>query len=198
MEETKIIGIDIDNTIFSCRSFLYNFAANLKFSSTNRKLKFSEVPFTENFKKTPLLFKIFPFFNSKNYKESVDAIQVINKLHDEGYQIYLITSRPNFSAFRTTLQEWFAEKGLKYDKLIMGCNNKPLFLYQNSIDLLIDDQASTCLEVEKMGIKSIQFQGFVKQKENKLKINQSKNMSSSWSLIKEQISQIFNEEENEI
>lgn len=200
MEKQKIIGVDIDNTLFSCRSLLYNIAAKLKVPVSKRKLKYAEVPYCQDPKVNPLLKGIFKFFNPNKYQEFPEAVKSLNSLYDEGFEIHLLNSRPNINIFVTSVQEWLNNHGVKYHKLIVGCNDKPKYISENNVDILIDDLSKTCKEAEVVGSKSIIFRGSLKQKlqegkpEKKLKYS---NIATSWKSVLKKIKDIFAEKDVE-
>ncbi len=194
MEKQRKIGIDIDNTLFFCPSIIYNIAAKLKFSSSKNKLKFSEIPYRKDVKVNKIWKYAFSFFNPRKYKEFPAAIDTINKLHEEGNQIFLITSRPVLAPFVSSLQEWLNGHNVSYDKLIMGCSNKSAYVAQNNIALLIDDLQRNCKEVEEVGAKTIMFKGSLKTRGGEFKMSKSANIVNSWKMVLDKVQELFKEE----
>ena len=186
MEKTLKIGIDIDNTLVCCKSFLYNLTAKLKFSSIKHNLKFVEIQKQQEIKRTKgylFLQKMFKFFNPDAYEIFPQAIETLNYFQEKGYEVQLITSRPNMSCFVTSLKELLIKHNVPYDKLIAGCNNKPLYVQQNNIDILIDDLPKNCKEVEYLGKKSICFQATLKEDKKLKKFTGISSVSSTWSNV---------------
>ncbi len=136
----------------------------------------------------------FSFFNPKSYKEFPGAIQSLKQLHDEGTQVVLLTSRPLMAPFVASLQEWLNDHDVMYDKLVMGCSNKPVYVAQNNADVLIDDCQSTCKEVEDVGVKSIRFKGSIKSRVKKFKMPKASNIANTWKMVLEKVQKIFEED----
>lgn len=178
------IGIDVDNTLFYCNSLLYKIIAKFKFSSIKHKLKYTEVPIIKETKVNTFFRKVFKFFNPKAYKPCEEAIETINLLHNAGNKIVLITSRPAFGPFVSSLQEWLSSHDVCCDTLVMGCNNKTYYITKNNIDLLIDDLPKNCRDAEKVGQKSILYTGATKLNGKKLKRGKNlSNIASTWKAV---------------
>lgn len=175
------IGIDVDNTLFYCNSLLYKIIAKFKFSSIKHKLKYTEVPICKETRVGSFYKNVFKFFDPKAYKPCGEAVETINLLHHIGNKIVLITSRPAFGPFVSSLQEWLSIHNVCCDTLVMGCNNKTQYISNNNIDLLIDDLPKNCRDAEKLGQKSILYTGVTKLNDKKLKRGKNLcNIASTW------------------
>lgn len=173
----KIIGIDLDNTLFSCNSKAYEFVSKLK-SESKEPLKFYEVD-NNNIPKNNFFFKkIFKFCNSSYYHELPKAVDTINELFDKGYKIYFISSRPKTKISINLALEWLKNKNVKYDKLVLACNNKPEYSCLNNIDFFIDDKKEICREIGKSGVTSLFICSDKKEENNDYFIK-----VSSWEMI---------------
>ena len=88
-----------------------------------------------------------------------DAAEVINRLHDEGHKIVIVTARSN--NFYGNAQEfcinYLNENGIKYDKLFTAQIYKSKLCIDENIDLMIDDSIDTVEEIKALGKKSILF-----------------------------------------
>lgn len=168
--------------------------AKFKFSSLKYKLKYVEVPLIKEAKVNSFYRRVFRFFNPNAYKPCEEAIETINLLHQAGNKIVLITSRPAFGPFVSSLQEWLSTHKLNCDTLIMGCNNKTDYITKNKIDLLIDDLPKNCRDAEKVGQKSILYTGATKLNNKKLKRSKNlSNIASTWKAVWNVIQSVVSE-----
>ena len=89
----------------------------------------------------------------ENAKPNLPIIEKINKLYNEGWEIFLLTARGSISApenadkkYRSIIEKWMKSHNVQYHKLIFG---KPLAVYY------VDDKALTpdnflSLEIEEL------------------------------------------------
>lgn len=104
----------------------------------------------------------FDFFNMyyKNVLEDVKPLpkaqEIINKLKEEGNEIYFISARI------TTIEGCNAEEiskntmhkyNIPYNKMIIGAYNKLDYCLNNNIEVFIDDSLEVLQELSKHGIK---------------------------------------------
>ncbi|HOO68049.1 MAG TPA: hypothetical protein PLC53_01620 [Bacilli bacterium] len=95
-----------------------------------------------------------------NSKE--DAVKIINKLKEEGYEIYFLTSRSNkyFKDAYNTTYKWLTNNGFKFDKLIINCSKKDSICEELKINYFIDDSKNHVNDVRKKNIKSYLFTSY--------------------------------------
>lgn len=90
-----------------------------------------------------------------------NAKEVIQKLLDEGNEIYLITARGENLEFlkgsEKITKEFLEDNNIKYNKIIFNAINKAQLCVDNQIDLMIDDSVEHCEDVKDIGIESIVF-----------------------------------------
>lgn len=153
------IGIDLDNTIFFCNSLVYKFVTALQSRTSSSPLSYKEVGSKAPRDVHPFLKKAFKFLNPAEYRPFPFAVDVINKLHERGAEIYFISSRPHVQPMIALTTAWLQANQVKYDNLILGCKNKGAFAYTHRIDFMIDDHAKVCSEARKKGVIAIQFRG---------------------------------------
>ncbi len=182
----KKIGIDLDKTLFNCESLLYDLLNKFQFINKNDKT-FIEIDINNIKEISPFIKKINKILNPSFYTAYPYAIQTINSLHEAGYKIYFISSRPNINFITSATVEWLINNKVHCDKLIMACNNKAHYAYENKLDFFIDDLVDNCMTLEKIGIKSILFDGCLKNKDYfKLKKTDMKfTVLNCWSKIGE-------------
>lgn len=159
------IGIDIDDTISNTNDLLIE--AALEFDRTNfegkgfkdkSNFKFTDMFYwTEEMKNqfcTMMYEKIIPEVPLKPH-----AKEVINRLKDEGNEIYIITARSfdDYSDPVKISKMWLERNGIRYNKLFAGIKNKGIICKENNVDIFIDDLPSNCRSVELYGIKTLLF-----------------------------------------
>lgn len=158
------IGIDIDDTIADCTGYM--FKVMLQEDKKKRN--------TGVLHKTEHIFKPFGQFDwtkeeiddfltqnledcAKYFKVIKDADKIISELIKTN-EIYLITYRslPHWKNPETITENWLKNNNIKYTKLIFSqSRDKTDEIVKNGIDLIIDDSVSSCLEMQKKGIKCI-------------------------------------------
>lgn len=164
------IGIDIDDTMTKIKDRLTN-AAMQYAKSLNKKVDNKKYNIVDIYNNGNIYQKLFNF----NYEElkyflgtiqeeitdnavpRENCVEVINKLHNEGNEIYIITARDEEFHKDPYLQSknWLEKNSIYFDKLIVNARNKGKICLENSIDLFIDDSISNCLSVNNLGIETI-------------------------------------------
>jgi len=107
------------------------------------------------------------------------AVEIINKLKDEGYEIYFITARNNHyykDAYGITYR-WLKEKGFKFDKLIIDSKYKDIECEKLGITHFIDDSIDHVNKIMSKNIKGYVFTSYYNIKFN------IENRVSSWKEI---------------
>lgn len=163
------IGIDIDNTLTSIKNKLdkaaYDYAKKLN-KNINDNLKINDIHNNGNIyqQKFNFTYEELKYFLGPIQEEITNnaipreyCVDVINKLHNEGNEIYIITARDNEFHDNPYLQSeiWLNENNIYYDKLIVNARDKKKACLENNIDLFIDDSISNCINVSKAGIMTI-------------------------------------------
>lgn len=97
------------------------------------------------------------------------AREVINKLHDEGNKIIIISFRKGkYLSDPTNLtKEWLDRHNLHYDKIYTDTGSKVDECLENNVKLFIDDKESHCEEVSNAGIDVILFTNAYNHDENR-------------------------------
>lgn len=166
------IAIDIDDTMTNIKDKLTNaaikYAKSLKKDLHNIDYNIVDIYNNEN------IFQELFNFNYEELKYFLGTIQeeitdnaiprencvkVINKLHNDGNEIYIITARDKEFHDDPYLQskQWLEKNLIYYDKLIVNARDKGKACIENNIDLLIDDNIKNCLNVNNLGIDTIVF-----------------------------------------
>lgn len=98
---------------------------------------------------------------AKNLKPINNAKQIIDKLKEDGNEIYIITGRDNgdyTNPWKMT-EDWLKKYNIYYDKLILTNAysqdnfSKVRECLENKIDIFIDDSRNICTELKKAGIR---------------------------------------------
>ena len=87
------------------------------------------------------------------------AKEIIDKLKEEGNQIYIITARSDkfYDNAQEFCEEYLKYNNINYDKLITAQTYKLEACKKEKIDLMIDDAVDTVESISKEGIKTILF-----------------------------------------
>ena len=111
------------------------------------------------------------------------AVEVINKLYEEGNEIYFITYRKDKYIKDPYLltKNYLDRHGIKYNKLIANSGDKGIVCFNNKIDIFIDDSVNHCADVELYGIKVYLFDSLY-NKDN-IKFYRVKNWYQIYNLI---------------
>lgn len=155
------IGIDIDDVITNTSETMQEYVSRYK---NNEKLKKHMV---EIMKGTPSEPEVIQFCLDnyikifREVKAKENAKEVIERLLNNGNEIYLITARGEEAKFFKGSEEitkTFLEKNkINYNKIIFNGIDKAKICKDNCIDVMIDDSIAHCEDVRKSGIKSIVF-----------------------------------------
>lgn len=91
-------------------------------------------------------------------EEIPGAVYYINKMYDEGIEIYFITYRTNKNPLvLDKTKRWLKEKGFKYHKLFMRSEDKGKVCKDNDVSVFIDNTYSHIEDALNYGIEAILF-----------------------------------------
>lgn len=157
------IMVDLDRTIFDCPSLVYNIG-NMTFADSNldRKLKFTIVDNESSRSYSNLLF-FLKMSHAKNFTPVDNVVEILNKWYGQGIDVTFVSSRFGFKSFHRSTIEWLENYDIKYDKVVLDCNNKGEYGRINGFDMIIDDTLVNCVDCMKMGITPI----WIRNKYNK-------------------------------
>lgn len=98
----------------------------------------------------------------KNVEPRDNVSAVINRLHQRGNEIWIITGRSEIdvpptdnSDFVETTFNWLKKNNIYYDKIFFRISNKGVFCQKYKVDLMIEDSPEQILYLNKKGIKTI-------------------------------------------
>lgn len=106
--------------------------------------------------------EIQDFFNNnmeriaKTLKPRENAKNYMDKLLEDGNELYLISHRanPHYNHPFEVTKRWLEDNNINYTKLILSeTTNKSKECLDNKIDVMIDDVISNCLKLEESNIK---------------------------------------------
>lgn len=147
------IGIDIDDTLVSTSESFDEIRKkyNIKFF---KSWKDEWTQDERNFIFTKYLDEILL---SAKFKEN--SIQIVNKLHDLGHELIVITARRNkyCETIEEKTLEILTEEGLKISKVYFGQTKKSDLAKELNIDLMVDDSRYVYGNMIKEGINCILF-----------------------------------------
>ncbi len=98
---------------------------------------------------------------AKKLKAKEKAKEYIDRLHNDGHLIYIITGRDNgeYSEPYNMTKKWLDENNIYYDNLILtdayDIHAKSLECLKNDIDIMIDDSVRICSDLITSGITTI-------------------------------------------
>ena len=133
------------------------------------------------------------FYNSnienfaKKLKPLEDSSYYINKLREDGHEIYIISGRNNgeYTSPWELTEKWLNKYSVVYDKLILtdtyDKHAKTVACLENNVDLMIEDNIKISLDLVSNGIKVLTMNTRYNQKEKTL------DRVSKWKEIYERI-----------
>lgn len=193
------IGIDIDNVISSFDNALIK--EYLKHDKTLRNTGIINEN-ADGIRKG--MFDWTQEEDEKFYKENIERIAInlkpiyhakkyIDKLKEDGNEIYIITGRDNgeYTNPEEMTKDWLKKYKINYDKLILtnayDKQAKADICLENNIDIMIEDSKSTASNISKTGTKVL----LMDTRFNKN--NQELERVSSWKEIYSKISGLYPE-----
>ncbi len=191
-----ILGIDIDDTISKTCEILVEYGKEytkevlkkektLEFNGNLSNHFYIESLFGWSREEADRFFELYYKKFVENVSPKEDSVEIINKLHDEGNKIVLITSRDNFADVNAKLEteKWLKKQGIKYDNLITDVLSKYQTCLDYNVELFIDDSYSNCMEISSHGIKVLMVDAKYNYKLNDEKIRRVYSWKEIYSLI---------------
>lgn len=164
------IGIDIDDTLTDIRDEL-KLAAEKYANKLGKEIKDSkyiedqnngniyQIKYGFTYEELKYFLSVIQEEITKKAEPREGCVEVINKLHNKGHKIYIITARD--SEFHKDPYElsknWLDKNNIYYDKLIVNARSKAPVCKTEKIDIFIDDQLNNCVDVSKAGIRAIRI-----------------------------------------
>ena len=88
-----------------------------------------------------------------------DASKYMNLLKEDGYELCIVTSRPDhkYKDLHKRLEKWFKDNNIPVDIIYTNIKNKGHYCKQRNIDILIDNDIAQITEANKYHVKTIMF-----------------------------------------
>ncbi len=143
------IGIDIDDTI----AYTYEQVRDALLKEKNYVISDKDIYYNDPevigyyYKNSEIASSVL---KPKEY-----AAEIINKLKDEGYMIYFLTSRRK-DLYKITYK-WLVDNGFKFDELYIECKKKDSVCEELKINYFIDDSLDHVNSVKNKNINSYLF-----------------------------------------
>lgn len=149
------IGIDVDGTLTNLQRFVFDkgceyFKKSVVRTDTMQVRNTFDVTKEEEGK----FWDDNIFDYAANYEPMYYASNVLNKLHADGHEIYIITARYHTyensevgKRMRSTVKEWLDKNNLYYDKVVFTHEGKKQRCRELNIDIMIEDKASNILAI---------------------------------------------------
>lgn len=160
------IGIDIDDTISNTFETFLPYLEKFVCQDLNRKLDLnlsSRIDYYNIVEKYGLSEEEARVFWTKYYvlmlenvKPKENAVEIINKIKENGNKIVLITARIDDEIVdaRAITEKWLEVNKINYDKLIINSHNKLEIAKEEKIDIFVDDSIRNCEMVSSGNIKT--------------------------------------------
>ncbi len=159
------IGIDIDDVITdtskSIQKYIEQYDENGEISNYMEDVMRGDMT-------NPTIKRFFAdncidIFSNAKMKKNANII--MQKLLDDGNELYIITSRGEikFKGSEGVTLNYFEEHHIPYTKILWNSFEKAQICADNQIDLMVDDSAKFCQEISEKNIKSILFTSSVNQ-----------------------------------
>jgi uncharacterized HAD superfamily protein len=148
------IGIDIDDTITNSSNIfikyakkfnkIYNINYNIDEAELNQKKAFGWSRKNQNVFAKRYLKRIL-----QEAEPNAGVIEGLQYLKKMGYRLVFITARNDaeVSGIYELTKQWLINNNIKFDKLIVNCNNKLQTCLDNNIRLFIDDNYNVCKDI---------------------------------------------------
>lgn len=126
-----------------------------------------------------------------NLKPLHNAKQMIDKIKEDGNEIYIISGRDNgeYTNPIEMTKKWLDKYKINYDKIILtnayDTHAKSAECLKNNIDIMIEDSLSTCIDMKQNGIKVLIMNTRFNQTDNQIE------RVYSWKEIYYKISELY-------
>ena len=200
-KQDKIIGIDVDDTI--CNTLELDRAYGIYYAQKNgiqlsKEMLDSQdfyIPRAYNFTKEQELdffLKEKNFIMKNTYMfPKVFVKEVLAKLKEKGFKVYLITSRDNIywnGNAKKYAQKWLRKYKIKYDKVFANIKNKAELCKSLNIEIMVDDNPEFVKQLNENNIKT----AIIKQGHNKGYTHKNNIMAESWLDLYVKLGKIYN------
>jgi len=166
------IGVDIDDTLTSLSELFYTEMQKWciereEIDNCDKKVLTKNV--YANIKEYHSFWKEVMEEKVLNMECKDGAKLIIDKLLEEGHEIYLITARSNdyYDNYKENTVKWLKSKKINYTNIFFECTDKRKVLSELKIDVMIDDNKEVMDTVLDLNIKGIIMNTFFNSTYNK-------------------------------
>lgn len=155
------IGIDIDGVITDCERYSIDYGTkycvenNLTYKINLGNYDISKALGISKENEKKFWNQYLKYYVTEGEPRNM-AVEVINRLKEEGNEIYLITARnqwglPNqdVGKMREFTETWLKKKKINYDKILYTEGSKIPYVIGNYIDIMIEDSPKNVKELSK-------------------------------------------------
>lgn len=157
MNKNLRIGIDIDGVLTDLEKWQLDYGSKFFYEHYGKTIvdakAYETINIFNNDKETDNKYWRECFMEyATNATPRSFANEVINRLRDEGYEVYIITARGsalshsslvlNRDENEVATTNWLAKNGITYNKLILAPEDKLQICQENKIDLMIEDKVA--------------------------------------------------------
>ncbi len=189
-----VIGIDMDDTICSTNELIIEVADKYDkevLGGTGIKdvnaYEFTEMMGWEKDMKGKFFADRLEYImDNAPIKEG--AREVINRLHDNGWKVLIISFRKDkylSDPFKLT-KDWLDRNDVHYDKIFVNTGTKTDECIENNVTLFVDDKESHCEDVSSEGIDVLLFTNAYNHDEKRFK------RVDNWYQIEDYIKEKYN------
>ena len=139
------IGIDIDGVLTDIEKWQLDYGSKFYYENYNK-----EKIFNSDIKCDDLFWDKYFKEYSINVEARKFASEVISKLKQDGYEIYIITARGSFLSHSSNVmskeeneqivKDWLQKNKIYYDSLIFSPEDKLDICIKNNINMMIEDK----------------------------------------------------------
>ena len=170
------IGIDVDDTITNSYDIIFNLIGKI-YNKDSDKLKADGVTYYDvmNDEANYPNYDQFMIDNFDKMMPNVtlkaNAREVINKLHEEGHQIIIISARDDkeYSNPYMTTYLYLVKHDILFDKIFVNIKDKGPLCKEEGFDVFIDDSITNCKSTINNGINTFIFDNTFNRKNNDIK-----------------------------
>lgn len=153
------IGIDIDGVLTNVEEFSIDYETKFCYENNiSYRIKPNEYDDTKAFCISPensdKFWSQYIKYYATQYRARDFASEVVNKLKEDGHEIYIITARneygltgDDYGKMRQFVKEWLEKNNIYYDKIVYTEGSKLPYCIGNYIDVMIEDWDKNVKEI---------------------------------------------------
>lgn len=157
------IGIDIDDTLIDSCDIVREYAYKYDYKYSDDKVLINNIDkiIRGNFTEKEIIEFFSDYACEMGQKQPIKkgAKEIIDKLKEEGNQIYFITARSDkyYKDVNKYVKDFLDKNKIKYDKILTACSYKVDICKKENIDIMFDDAIDTCESLLENNIDAVVF-----------------------------------------